>query len=170
MSTLPENEAQRLFTAMTEALSDQMVERLSTTGSNSMEVIDRLNDDDTREAVITLLDQITMLHRAGGLVAMFELIHMLGAFRNAMTDGMVERLTTFLEHMINNLSTEAIADMAQDGCVALNAARTEMEEARPSGGGVFAAMRLLSKPETQQSLQFLLAFASQLQKGAGEED
>lgn len=160
-----EEEVQRLFTAVSEALTDQMVERLSTTGSNALEVIDRLNDEDTREAVHCFLDQLTALHRAGGLVPLFETIHMVNAIRNALTDPMIERLTTFLEHTVNILSTEAIADLAQDSCMALRSARAETEGARPSGG-LLATLRMLSQPEMQQSLQFLSAFANRLEKGS----
>lgn len=163
-----EEEIQRLFTAASEALTDQMVERLSTTGSNTLEVVDRLNDEDTRDAVLSFLDQLTALHRAGGLVPLFETIHMVNAVRNALTDPMIERLTIFLEHVVNILSTEAIADLAQDSCIALRTARAEMEGAQPSGG-LLATLRLLSQPETQRSLQFLLAFAGTLQRGTSED-
>ena len=160
------DEIQRLYTAVSEALTDQMVERLSTTGSNALEVIDRLNDEDTRDAVLSFVDQLTALHRAGGLTPMFEMLHMVNAIRNALTDPMIERLTTFLEHTVNTLSTEAIADLAQDSCKALQTARDETESSQPSGG-ILSTIRLLSQPETQKSLMFLLAFAGQLQKGAG---
>jgi len=162
-----EDEVQRLFTAVSEALTDQMVERLSNTGSNALEVVDRLNDEETRDAVLTFIDQLTALHRAGGLVPLFEMIHMVNAIRNALTDPMVERLTAFLEHVVNILSTEAIADLAQDSCIALRAARTKTEAIQPSGG-FLATMRLMSQPETQRSLQFLLAFADRLQQGSSE--
>jgi len=33
-----------------------------------------------------------------------------------------------------------------------------------AGGGLFAALRLLSKPESQQSLPFLLSFSENLRK------
>ena len=36
--------------------------------------------------------------------------------------------------------------------------------AQPAKGGVFSTLSLLSKPESQQSLQFLLAFGQKLQK------
>ena len=162
-----QDEVQRLVTAVSEALTDQMVERLSTTGSNALEVIDRLNDEDTRDAVLSFVDQLTALHRAGGLEPMFETIHMVNAIRNALTDPMIERLTTFLEHVVNTLSTEAIADLAQDSCRALQTARQETTGIQPSGG-FLSTIRLLSQPETQKSLLFLLAFAGQLQKGASE--
>ena len=162
-----QDEVQRLLTAVSEALTDQMVERLSTTGSNALEVVDRLNDEDTRDAVLAFVDQLTALHRAGGLQPMFETLHMVNAVRNALTDPMVERLTTFLEQVVHTLSTEAIADLAQDSCRALQTARHETQDAQPSGG-LLGTIRLLAQPETQKSLLFLLAFAGQLQKGSGE--
>lgn len=161
-----EDEVQRLFGAVSDALSDQMVERLSSSAGNALEVVDRLNNEDTRDAVLTLLDELTALHRAGGLVAAFEWIHMINAIRNALTDPMIERLTTFLEQTVNNLSTEGLSDLAQDATAALDAARTETEKMRPSGG-IMATLRLLGQPETQRSLQFLLAFAGKLQKPQG---
>ena len=162
-----EDEVQRLFGAVSDALSDQMVERLSASAGNLLEVVDRLNDEDTRDAVLTLLDQLTTLHRSGGLVAAFEWIYMINAIRNALTDPMVERLTTFLEQTVNNLSTEGLSELAQDATAALDSARTETENMRPSGG-IMATLRLLGQPETQRSLQFLLAFAGKLQKPEGE--
>ena len=161
------DEVQRLVAAFSDALTDQMVERLSTTGSNTLEVVDRLNNEDTRDAVLSFVDELTALHRAGGLTALFEMVHMVVAIRNALTDPMVERLSAFLEHMINNLSTEAIADLAQDTCRALSAARADTQDVQPSGG-LMATVRLLSQPETQRSLQFLLAFAGQLQQGEAD--
>ena len=159
-----EEEVQRLFTAVSDALSDQMVERLSNTVGNALEVIDRLNDEDTRDAVLCVIDQLTALHRAGALVPLFEMLHMVNAVRNALTDPMVERLTAFLERTVNVLSTEAISDLAQDACVALDGARAETESVQPSSG-LLGTLRVLSQPETQRALQFLSAFANRLEKG-----
>jgi uncharacterized protein YjgD (DUF1641 family) len=158
------NEAERLFTAVSDALSDQMVERLATTAGNALEIVDKLNDEDTRDAILTLIDELTALHRSGGLIKAFEMIHMINAIRNAMTDQMVERLAGFLEHMMTNLATEEMADLAHDAQVALRDARDE--SANDDGrGGLMSAVRLLSQPETQKSLKFLLSFAEKLRNG-----
>jgi len=148
----------------TDALTDQMVERLATAAGNVAEIADRLNDPDTRDAVHTLLDELTRLHRAGGLVSLFELVHMVNAARNAMTDSIVERLATFSEHMVTNVANEETADLFQTFATALFDAQKQTE-AQPSRGGLLSAVRLLSAPETQTSLTFLLAFAQGLQRG-----
>ncbi|NQV22385.1 MAG: DUF1641 domain-containing protein [Rhodospirillales bacterium] len=160
------SEAERLFTAVSDALSDQMVERLAVTAGNALEVVDKLNDEDTKDAVLTVLDELTALHRAGGLTKAFELVHMINAIRNALSDQMVERLAGFAEHMVTNLATEEFADLAHDATTALGDARDE--SANDDGaGGLMSAVRLLSDPETQRSLRFLLAFAGKLRNGAG---
>lgn len=159
------SEAERMFTAVSDALSDQMVERLAATAGSALEIVDRLNDEDTKDAVLTMIDELTALHKAGGLTKAFELIHMVNAIRNAMTDQMIERLVGYAEYMITNLATEELADLASDATTALNEAREEVA-ADDSAGGLFSTMRLLTQPETQRSLKFLLSFAAKLRTGS----
>lgn len=156
-----------LMQTASDALTDQMVERLAVTGSNALEIVDRLNDDHTRDAVHTLLDELTKLHRAGGLISLFETIHMINAMRNALTDGMVERLAVFAESMVTNMANEEMAELAGQTHEALVEAREEAAKA-PSKGGLVASLRLLSEPQTQSALRFMVSLAHKLQtKGAG---
>ena len=155
---------QRGVQGAADALTDQMVERLAITAGNVAEIADRLNEPDTREAVHALLDELTRLHKVGGLVSLFELVHMINAARNATTDSIVERLAMFTEHMVTNVANEETADLFQTFATALTDAQKKTE-AQPAGGGLLSAVRLLSAPETQSSLHFLLAFAQGLQRG-----
>lgn len=100
--------------AATAALTDAMVERLVTTASTGLEVLDRLNDPETRSAVHRLIDGLTILHSTGGLDTPFELATMVQAARSAATDDMVERLYHFLETMVSNLATLEVAELARD--------------------------------------------------------
>ncbi len=75
---------------------------------------------------------------------------------------MVERLFTFFEQMINTVGNEAMGELADNTRVALEEA-VEATAAAPQRGGLMAAIAMLSKPETQRSLQFLLAFSDKLQ-------
>ncbi len=153
----------RLITAAGDALTDQMVERLTATMGNGLELLDRLNDEDTREAVHSLLDELTVLHRTGGLTATFELIHLLGAMRNALTDGMVERLAGFVEHLVTNLANEEVADLAHAAKEAVNDAIQE-SSGYAAPGGIMATLKLLGDPETQASIVFLRSVADNLRK------
>jgi len=162
MNNSPTPDIARLAQAASDAMTDGMVERLSITGANSLEIVDRLNDEDTREAVHALLDRVTEMHRSGAMDTVFETITLLHGARSAVTDSMIERLFIFVEHMVNNLANEEIAAMAHN-------ARRSMEEAvdvtqlkgEPKGG-LISTISMLSKPETQQALQFMLAFACKM--------
>lgn len=151
----------QIVSIASDSLSDQMVERLSTASANVMEVADRLNDDETRDAIHSLLDELTALHRNGGLTALFEGLHFINAIRNAMTDGMVERMAIFAEHMVDNLGSEEVAKLASETADAISVAAQETAQ-NPPAGGMMSTLRLLSQPETQASLQFLLNVAGKL--------
>lgn len=154
----------RLVTAAAEALTDPMVERLSTTAGNSLEILDRLNDEDTRDAIHCVLDQLTQLHKNGGLIPLFETLHFINAMRNALTDSMVERLALFLEHMVTNLANEDVATLANQAQRAMSAAVDDMGKAPPSPGGLMATLRMVSRPETQDALRFLLSVSNHLKQ------
>ncbi|MBT3627695.1 MAG: hypothetical protein HOM52_13495 [Rhodospirillaceae bacterium] len=156
-------ELDRLIAAAGDAMTDQMVGRLSATLGNGMELLDRLNDEDTRDAVHSLLDELTALHRTGGLKATFELIHMISAMRNAMTDSMVERLAQFVEHMLTNLANEEIADLAHAAKEAVNEAVRESADYQ-APGGIMATLKMLGDPKTQSSIVFLRTLAENLRK------
>ena len=152
-----------LAQAAQEALTDTMVERLSVTGANALEVIDRLNDEDTRDAVMSLIDKVTEMHRIGAMDTLFEALTMMHGARAALTDNMVERLFVFAEHMINNLANEEVAVMAHNANMAMDEAVDQIRSLPKPSGGLLSTMRMLSNPQSQKALQFLLAFACRLQ-------
>ncbi len=153
----------RLAKAASEALTDAMVERLSITGANALEIVDRLNDDDTRDAVHTALRRLTELHRSGALDTLFDLVVLMHAAREASTDSIVERLFGFIEKMANTLASEDMVELADSTRAAFQDAAVQTA-ATPTRSGMFATLSLLSKPESQRSLQFLLNFGTNLQQ------
>jgi uncharacterized protein YjgD (DUF1641 family) len=153
----------RMAQAAQEALTDTMVERLSITGANAMEVVDRLNDEETRDAVMSLIDMITDLHRIGALQTLFEAVTTLHGARSALTDNMIERLFIFVEHMINNLANEEVAAMTHNARTAMEEAVDEIRSRPEPSGGLVATIRMLSRPEANRALQFMLAFACKMQ-------
>ena len=159
----PLGELERLSVAAREALTDNMVERLAMLGGNAMELLDRLNDPDTSAAVHSMVDRLTELHKVGALDTVCDLAMTLHAVRNALTDNMVERLFMFAENMINTVGNEAMGELAENARTALEDAANETAKGPAPKGGVMSTLSLLSKPETQRSLSFLLAFSSKLQ-------
>jgi uncharacterized protein YjgD (DUF1641 family) len=165
MTNQPLDEMSRFSLAAREALTDNMVERLAMMGGNALELLDRLNDPNTGAAVHSLIDRLTELHKLGALDTVCDLAMTLHAARNALTDNMIERLSMFVESMINTVGNEAMGELAENTRLALEEAAQE-SKAAASRGGVMAALSLLSKPETQRSLAFLLAFSAKLQERA----
>lgn len=160
------SEADRLLLALREALTDSMVERLSITGANALELVDRLNDEETREAVHDMIDRLVELHRVGALHTMFDLVVLLHAMRSASTDNIVERLFGFAEHALNTVGSEEMAKLADNVRQSMDEAAAEAAT-KPARGGFFATLSLLSKPESQRSLQFLLSFGEKLSQAQG---
>ncbi len=163
MNNIPTPDIARLAEAATDALTDSMVERLSITGANSLEIVDRLNDEDTRDAVHALIDRVTEMHRSGAMDTVFETITLLHGARSAVTDSMIERMFIFVEHMVNNLANEEIAAMAHNARRAMEEAVDVTQNAEKPKGGLLSTISMLSKPETQAALQFVLAFACKMQ-------
>jgi hypothetical protein len=108
------DEVNRLALAAREALTDQIIERLAITGGNALEVIDRLNDEATSDAVHRLIDRLTEMERIGSLDTACDMVMMLHAMRNALTDPIIERLFVYAEYMITNVGNE---DVLGSACV-----------------------------------------------------
>jgi uncharacterized protein YjgD (DUF1641 family) len=160
-SNQPVDEMTRLAQAAREALTDQMIERFAVTGGNALELLDRLNDETTSAAVHSLIDRLTEMHKVGALNTACDMVMLLHAARSAVTDSMVERLFMFVENLTGSISHNAVGDMIQNTCHALEEAAADSAKA-PESAGMLSTLSLLRKPETQRSLQFLLAFAGKL--------
>ena len=163
----PADEMARLTQAAREALTDAMVERLAVTAGNALELLDRLNEEGTREAVHALLDRLAELHRAGALDTLFETVMLLHAMRNAATDPIVERLFTFFEQIVNTVGNEAMGTVVDNTRAALEEAAVEAARETPRGG-LLATLSLLARPETQRGLSFLLSFSEKLRRRTAE--
>ncbi|MBF0380637.1 MAG: hypothetical protein HQL69_06450 [Magnetococcales bacterium] len=166
----PKEELMRGIAAATDnTLSDEMVEKLATTAGNVLEVADQLKDEDTRQAVSYTLQRLTRLHRIGAIETLFDLLEGIHCGRMAMTDSMVNRLLGFAEHMVSNLGNEEMASMVG---TAFNALQDAVDETKNStkSGGVLSTVTMLSKPETQQALQFLILTAAKMKEHFGEEE
>ncbi len=156
-------EVQRLVQGMRDALTDTMVERLATTAGAALEVVDRLNEDDTRAAVHDVIDKLGELHRAGAIDTLFETVLLMHAMRSAVTDSIVDRLFAFVETAANTLGSDEMTTLVDDVFASLHEAG-EKTAAAPTAGGLRATLSLLTKPESQRSLQFLLNFGDALRR------
>ena len=112
ISNQPMDEIARLSLAAREALTNSMVERIATTGAAALELVDRLNDEQTSAAVHKVLDRLTEAHKLGALDTLFDLVTLLHAARDAATDNILDRLFTFFEQMINTVGNEEMGMLA----------------------------------------------------------
>ena len=156
-------EMDRILTAARDALTDSMVERLASTSGAALEVVDRLSDPETLAAVHTIIDKVTEFHRIGALDTLFQTIMVIHAARSATTDSIVERLAAFAEQSINTLGSDEMAQCATDLVQALETAGEEVAK-NPPKGGLMSTVSLMSQPESQQSLYFLLKMGEALSK------
>jgi uncharacterized protein YjgD (DUF1641 family) len=162
MSNQPMDELARITLAAREAMTDSMVERIAITGANALELLDRLNDEQTSAALHTALDRLTELHRLGALNTLFDFIALLHSARSAATDNILERLFTFFEQMINTVGNEEMGTLAQDAREALEEAADDTEKMQFRRGKL-ATLAMMSSPEAQRSLAFMLAFGAKMQ-------
>jgi uncharacterized protein YjgD (DUF1641 family) len=153
----------RLAQAAQEALTDRIVERLATTGANALELLDRFNDEGTRAALHATIDRLTELHKVGALDTLFDTVMLVHAARNAATDSIIERLFSLVEQLINTVATEDMATLATNMREALGEAAQETKDLKPRAG-LLSARALITRPETQQGLAFLLSFAEKLRR------
>jgi uncharacterized protein YjgD (DUF1641 family) len=148
-----------MLDAAAAALTDSMVERLATTVSTGLEILDRVNNPDTRAALHRMIDGLTTMHTTGSLDMVFEAAQVIEAARAAMTDEMIERLYHTIEVMANNLATAEIAELARNTEMSLyDAARQCDSDKGPKS--MVGLVRLLLRPETMQTLNLLLAFGN----------
>ncbi|MGR8948503.1 MAG: hypothetical protein ACU84Q_10675 [Gammaproteobacteria bacterium] len=151
-----------LLHAARESLTDTMVERLAITAGTTLAIVDRLNDEDTADAVHSIIDKITEFHRLGALDTLFESVLAIHAVRDALTDNIIERGVIYFERIVNTVGSDVLVDCIED---VLNAIEGAAEKsANEPQGGALSTFWLLLKPESQQTIRFLLNFGSELRR------
>lgn len=147
-----------------DSMTDSMVDRISTTMVNALEIVDKVNQPDIKEGLLTLLDAIGNMHRTGVMQTAIDAVYLIHGARSAANDSIVERLFIFMEHMLNNFATEDLATLAHEAKGAMEDALDSCGGIPQGGGGLLGTIRMMSKPETQEALRFMLAFSCSLRK------
>ena len=165
-------ELERVVAAGRDALTDEMVSRLSATVAEGMDLLDKIN----RSGVAAALPAISQLVANGDLERLVHLARTYGAAHDAMTDEMVGRLAETLaeslslidrmnraglDRLVGNI--ERLGVVLESTMNALEAAKRDTA-VKPAAGGVGGLWRLLSDPDNQESLRFLLAFAREFRQ------
>ena len=188
-------ELERVVAAARDAMTDEMVGRLSQAVGDSLALLDEVNRSGLGRAIPALAEMVNN----GDLQRLVKLARLYGSAEDALTDEMVGRLSETLgnglslldranrggaEHvvrMLENLqesgSLERIAsalpqladrlDTVQDLLRSIDAAASASRAAPPSAGGFGGLWQLMRDPESQDTLRFMLGVGKQLRKDWG---
>lgn len=157
----------RLVGSAQDALTDDMVGRLAATVSGGLDMLDRAN----RSGVAKALPAIAQLVENGDLDRIVNLARLVGSAEDALTDDMVGRLARVLSEglflvdrltrsqgfmrMISILERDDIQQTLTDFLEAVSKARADLKSAPAARGGIGAAVKTVSAPDTQAALQLM---------------
>lgn len=170
------NEIERLLASARDALTDDMVTRLSATLGDGLDLLDRVN----RSGVVRALPALTRLVENGDLDRLISLARLVAAIEDSLSDDIVNRLSLvatriavvmdklarnegFMQ-LIDILGREevqcALVEMAESTC----AAKTEAAALPVSKGGLGGLWQLIKDPDTQDALRFVTLASRHLRK------
>jgi uncharacterized protein YjgD (DUF1641 family) len=185
----------RLYSSAQDALTDEMVTRLSQAIGDGLALLDQVNRAGLDRAIPALAEMVNN----GDINRLVKLVRVYGSAEDALTDEMVSRLTDTVgnglslldrfsrggaEHVVKMLeglqesgALERLATMlpqladrlatVQEVLQSIDAAATASRTAPPSAGGVGGLWRLMRDPDAQDTLRFLLAVGKQMRKDWG---
>ncbi len=169
-------EIERVISAASDALTDEMVGRVTATAAEGMDLLDQIN----RSGVGRALPALAQLVDNGDLDRLVALARTFGAAQDSMTDEMVSRLAETAAESVSLVdrlnragldrivgSLERLGVMLEGTMGALEAARRDVAAQPAAGGGLGGLWRLLRDPESQESLRFLMSFAKEFRKRGG---
>ena len=188
-------ELERLTAAARDALTDEMVSRLSATAADGIDLLDQIN----RSGVGRALPALAQLVANGDLERLVALARTYGAAQDAVTDEMVarmaetigaslslmdrlnragvDRLVGMLERLASSGALERLDTLAnrlgaglsllERVVGAIDAAGAEMARGPAAGGGLSGVWQLLRERENQETLRFLLALGRSLRTQTG---
>lgn len=169
-------EIERLVASAQDALTDDMVVRLSVTLGDGLDLLDRIN----RSNIVKALPAITQLVENGDLDRLISLGRLVAALEDALTDDTVNRLSlvaTELASLVDKLARNegfvklidvlgreevqcALVDLAESAC----AAKTEAAALPAPRGGLGGLWQIATDPGTQDALRFMALVSRQLRK------
>ncbi len=190
----PDGEIEGLVAAAQDALTDEMVGRLSATIGDGMALMDQISRAGLERAIPALAEMLNN----DDLQRLVKLARVYGSAEDALTDEMVGRLTETVGNGLSLLDrfarggadrvigilesldrsgalqqfsdtlprlTERLARM-QDMLGAIETAATATRRLPPSRGGVGGLWQLMRDPDSQDTLRFLLAVGKELRSAA----
>ena len=169
-----QTEAERIFESAADALSDDIVGRLGTTMGDGLMLLDQVSRSELDKAI----PLINRLVETGDLEKVVNLVRVLGATGDALSDDIVGRLGQMINDLLciadriaRNENLNKLLDLLErDHMVETLASLLEAaasakasHEPKPSGG-IVSFLKTMSDPDVQQALQLLSKFSSEFKK------
>ena len=184
----------RVYSSAQDALTDEMVGRLSEAIGEGVALMDQVNRAGLDRAIPALAE---MVHN-GDLNRLVKLARVYGSAEDALTDEMVGRLTetvsnglslldrfsrggadriiAILEGLESSGALQQLSDAVpklterlariQGMLAAIETAAAATRQLPPSRGGVGGLWQLMREPDAQDTLRFLLAVGKEMRAGA----
>ena len=188
-------ELERVMQAAKDSVTDDMVSRLAENGAQALDLLDRLNRSGIDRALPVLtrlvengdLQRIVDIARAVAAAEDAMNDDMVGRVAQMAAEALsvidrlnrsgVERLIDILDRLNNSGSLDILADKLPSmikhidmvdqlaGCL-INGAE-DARQLPPPPGGVMAMVRLMSDPENQAALQFVMSIGKRMRASCG---
>ena len=140
-----------------------------TSKTNSEKIVENLksalDEEGVSEGLADLISKINELHRTGGMETLFEFVSLLHAMRSAASDKLVERTLQAAVRTTDVLTDEETLSLVEDVRDSIRSASISEKE---KSLGFLSSFKLLTKPESRQTIAFLIRFASELEKRTSE--
>lgn len=169
----------RLVGSAQDALSDDIVGRLSATTAGTLDLLDRVN----RSGIARALPAITQLVENGDLERLTGLARLVASMEDSLSDDIVGRLAlvaTGLVSLVDKLSraegflrlidtfgredVQSTLLVLADAAAAVSAAREEAARLPPPPRTVRGLLQLARDPDTQEALRFMALVGRHLRR------
>jgi len=164
----------RLIESAQDALTDDMVVRLSATLGDGLDMLDRVN----RSGVVRALPAIAQLVENGDLDRLVGMARVLAALEDSLSDDIVNRLSTVITELasladklarndgiaklVDILAREDVQRTLVAVAEASCAAKTEAVALPAPAGGIGGLWQLAKDPGTQDAVRFMGLVSKQL--------
>jgi len=183
----------RVYASAEDALTDDMVGRLSITASEGVSLLDQINRSGLEKAIPAIARMVNNgdLDRLSGLARVYATAEdalndeIVGRLAETITEGISQldrlgrggagRLIKMMEHMEASGALESVTatlprllerlHRLDHFLESLDAAAAETRATPAARGGLGGLWQLMRNPETQQTLQFLLQVARRIRAG-----
>jgi uncharacterized protein YjgD (DUF1641 family) len=167
-------ELERLVASAQDALTDDMVNRLASNASQTLDLLDRFN----RSGIDRALPAIAQLVENGDLERLVGFARLFGSVEDSLSDDIVGRLALVvtelaclvdklsrnegIQRMIELLGNDEVQTTLIDVLNAASAAKKEAAALPPSGGGIGGMLKTMTDPATQDALRFVALVSKHL--------